>query len=108
MKARILSKIERQGPIKRSALLLEMNLHYPDLRDRKMRKLIEELIHDGHPISSSPNGYSVIKTREELTKAVNYLKAKSKAIAIRGNTLVGNFNLKYNFTEGSHQFSMEL
>jgi len=108
MKDRILFKIQSQGLIKRKELLTEMQLHYPELRDRKMRLLIAELIKEGEPIASSSQGYSIIKTRGQLNKAIAYLNAKSSAIAIRKNTLVQNFNRTRTSMDSSEQYRMEL
>jgi len=106
VKERLLFKIKMQGPINRKALLTEMLLHFPELRDRRMRKLVEELIRDGHPISSSEKGYSIIQNVEQLRAAVEYLKAKARAISIRGNTLIGNYDIRYQDAPANLQFKL--
>jgi len=117
MKKEILRLIESAGPIKRINLLHQIHKiqvqnnvskesYIPLITDRKMRLLIVELIQDGEPIASSEKGYSIIKNVRELTEAVNYLKAKSKSISIRGNTLIGNYDLKYQNAPASLQFKL--
>jgi hypothetical protein len=80
------------GAVKRRVLLSYLRLHFPDISDRAMRKEIEEMIRNGHLISSSESGYSIIDSKEKLDKAVSYLDAKAEAIAIRKNTLIKNWN----------------
>jgi len=106
MKARILSKIQMQGPIKRKDLLVEMQLTYPQLKDRKMRLMIMDLIRGGEPIASSEVGYKMIQNVRELTEAVNYLKSKARSISIRGNTLIGNYDVKYQDAPANLQFKL--
>jgi hypothetical protein len=62
------------------------------LPDREMRKVVESMIVDNcYSIQSSGKGYSLIVTHEDLNDAVEYLEKKSKAIAIRKNCLLRNF-----------------
>lgn len=106
MKEKILFKIQYYGIVKRKKLLTEMQLDYPQLKDRKMRLIIMELIRDGHAIASSEKGYSIIKNVRELTEAVEYLKAKARSISIRGNTLIGNYDQKYQDAPANLQFKL--
>ena len=106
MKEKLLFKIQLNATIKRKALLTEMQIHYPQLKDRKMRLLIMELIRDGYPISSSEKGYSIIQNVRELTEAVEYLKAKARSLSIRANTLIGNYDQKYQDAPANLQFKL--
>ena len=107
MKQAILLEIIRcVYPVKRRILLHNVRMKFPDLSDRKIRLLIAELIQDGEPISSSEKGYSIIRNVDQLRNAVNYLKAKSKSLAIRGNTLIGNYDQKYQDAPANLQFKL--
>ena len=104
MKELILSEIKK-GVIKRRDLLHLISIQEP-ITDRKMRLLIAELIQDGEPISSSEKGYSIIRNVDQLRNAVNYLKQKAKSISIRGNTLIGNYDQKYQDAPANLQFKL--
>ena len=108
MKDKLLHNIKVHGPVKRSKLLVMMQLHYPELRDRKMRLSIAELIKDGEPISSSEKGYSIIRNIRELTESMDYLNIKAKSISIRKNKLLSNYNRKYQNGIPEHQFKLEI
>lgn len=93
MKELILKVItESKTPITRFNVLQKARYRYLDLTDREMRRLVVELITDGHLIQSSAKGYSIIKTPHDMSEAVGYMKAKAKAISTRGNMLVKNWN----------------
>ena len=79
---------------------------YPELSDRRMRRLIMELIADGHAIASSEKGYSIITNVRELTEAVEYLKAPARSASIRANTLIGNYDLRYQDAPANLQFKL--
>ena len=82
-----------QKSYKREDLLRELNTPVFMLHDRTMRKLVEEMVIGGeHCIASSETGYSIIHTKEEMEKAVEYLRKKAKPIAIRANCLIRNYN----------------
>ena len=110
-KQAILGFITDHGPIKRRVLFNLMQ-HYcrvndlENVTDRKLRLLIAELIQDGEPIASSEKGYSIIQNVEQLRQAVNYLKLKAKTIAIRGNTLIGNYDRCYQDCPANIQFKL--
>jgi len=111
IKAKILDLIKGAGPIKRNSLLHIANdwAHYSNdkcISDRKMRLLVAELIADGEPIASSERGYSIIQNVDQLRSAVNYLKAKAKTISIRGNTLIGNYDRRYQDCPANIQFKL--
>lgn len=112
MKETILTAIQINGPLKRKELLIQVNdwidmfSHKKPINDRKMRLLIAELIQDGEPISSSEKGYSIIRNVDQLRNAVNYLKQKAKSISIRGNTLIGNYDQKYQDAPANLQFKL--
>lgn len=95
MKETILHIITTLGLIKRGELLIRLKLSYPELKDRRMRLLIMELIRDGYPIASSEKGYSIIQNVRELTEAVNYMKRKAKSISLRANCLIANYDQIY-------------
>ena len=99
--------INVNGPIKRKELLtfIQMSGDEP-ISDRKMRLIIMELIRDGNAIASSEKGYSIINNVRELAEAVEYLKAKARAISIRGNTLIGNYDLRYQDAPANLQFKL--
>lgn len=116
MKAIILEIIQNNSPIKRKNLrnmaiaeaFISQHDHgfNGDFSDRKMRLLIMDLIRDGHAIASSEKGYSIIQNVRELTEAVEYLKAKARSISIRGNTLIGNYDQKYQDAPANLQFKL--
>ena len=92
MKQKIIEYLKSHQFAKRSDLR-EYLCRYEWISDRAMRKLIEEMImKDGYCISSSEKGYSLITTLEQAEEARAYLKAKSEAIAVRGNMLIHNWN----------------
>lgn len=87
-----------QAPVKRLELLQAMRVTMSDqtLTDRKLRKTVEEMIvKDGFLIRSSELGYSIIKTEQDLTDAMEYLSNKAESIAIRKNVLLKNWRSKY-------------
>lgn len=118
MKAIILELIQIHGPIKRNDLLMKtgskmLNQDLDNrvkvrnlINDRTMRKLIEQLIRDGHVIASSKKGYSIVTNVRELTEAVEYLKAPLRSASIRANTLIGNYNQKYQDAPAHLQFKL--
>ena len=117
MKETILKAIEINGPIKRRKLLMIIQNHQvvnsvskesyiPLIEDRKMRLVIMELIRDGHAIASSEKGYSIITNVRELTEAVEYLKAPARSASIRANTLIGNYDLRYQDAPANLQFRL--
>jgi hypothetical protein len=82
------------GPVKRLELLQAMRVTLNDqtLKDRKLRKTVEEMItQDGYLIASSEQGYHLIQTEEQLTEAMEYLTNKAASISIRKNCLLRNF-----------------
>ena len=108
MKQTILEAIKSHGPIKRVDLLRRVNatMEVVFIADRTLRQAISDLIADGEPIASSEKGYSIIQSVDQLRKAVNYLKAKSRSIAIRGNTLIGNYDRCYQDCPVNIQFKL--
>ena len=107
MKKIIYDIIEKHSPIKRKDLLFRLGYYYHiNLTDRKMRLLISELIADGECIQSSEKGYSVISNIEQLREAINYMKRKSRAISIRGNTLLSNYNQRYQDCPSQLRFNL--
>jgi len=107
MKQTIYEIIEQHSPIKRRDLLFRLkNGHGFDITDRKMRILISELIADGECIQSSEKGYSLITNIEQLREAINYMKRKSRAISIRGNTLLSNYNRRYQDCPAQLRFNL--
>jgi hypothetical protein len=81
-------------PVKRLELLQAMRVTMSDqtLKDRKLRKTVEEMItQDGFLIRSSELGYSIIKTEEDLTDAMEYLKSKAFPIFERAKCLQNSF-----------------
>lgn len=106
MNEEIYNIIRQLSPIKRKDLLDVLKLVHPDLTDRQMRKEINQMITtDGYCIQSSNLGYSVIRNIDDLKNAMEYLKAKSKPIAIRANCLLHNFNRKF---QANEQITMDL
>lgn len=101
MKETIITAIQINGPINRKDLLVQVNDWIEmfsterKISDRSMRKLIEQLIREGHVIASSEKGYSIVTNLRELTEAVRYLKAPVITASIRANTLIGNYDRKY-------------
>ncbi len=76
----------------RNELRLSLMTYGYVLKDRQLRKTVEQMIKDNHySIASSENGYSLITTKQDLDDAVTYLDNKASAIAIRKNCLLRNF-----------------
>ena len=83
-------------PVKRAELLVSLRITEYKLSDRAMRQMIEEMItQDGYLIRSSEQGYSLIKTEEDLNLSRNYLEQKIEALCVRKNTLLKNWREKY-------------
>lgn len=96
-------------PITRAILLHNVRIKYPDLTDRKMRALIEEMVvMDKEPIASSEKGYFIIETPDQLKTAMDYLRKKAKPIQIRANCLMTAYNKRYQSNPINHQISLEL
>ena len=93
LKKEILSLLQSADkPLKRKNLLVHLRMIFPALSDREMRGEIETLITiDGALIESSHLGYSLIKTEEELNRAIKYLKAKAFPLFERVNCLKRNW-----------------
>lgn len=105
MKTELYAAIKLRSPIKRKDLLELLQPTYPWLTDRMLRKEVASLIKDGACIASGNNGYSIINTYSEMDTAVEYMKKKSKSIAIRANTLIHNWNNSH-LREIDQQFKM--
>jgi hypothetical protein len=56
-----------------------------------MRLEVEQLVIDGFAISSSVNGYKIIRTQAELESAKKYLKQKAFSLMGRAEKLEANF-----------------
>jgi repressor of nif and glnA expression len=92
MKPSILTILkESQRPVRRIELFWLLHARGYQTSDRAIRKAVEEMIAEGHCIASSEKGYHLITDKKQLVAAVDYLRAKSKAIAIRGNFLIRNY-----------------
>lgn len=108
MKASILLFLESRGTwVKRKELLQFLHGIEHNITDRRMRKIIEEMItKDGHLIASSEMGYKIITTKDELNRVIDYLNEKAEAIAIRKNTLISNFIEKFSKNERKKQLTL--
>ena len=96
MKGLILRHLEQSEWVKRPQLLAHLHGLGINCSDRAMRSEIESMVtHDGHCIASNEKGYKLIRTGNELTEATHYLNAKAEAIAIRKNSLIRNFFIKF-------------
>ena len=93
MKSAILKILQSSDkPIKRKDLLFHLRELGFQTTDREMRATIEEMIiKDEINIESGNMGYRLIKTEQELERAMKYLDAKAEAIAIRKNCLKRNW-----------------
>lgn len=81
------------APVKRSILLNHLIKLGYEITDRKLRSTVEEMItEDGYVIESSEKGYNIIRTQEQLERAMAYLDSKASSIAVRKNFLLKNFN----------------
>ena len=87
--------VKSQAPVKRRTLMGQLISQGFVTTDRQMRKAVEELVEGGNLIASSEKGYYIITNKEQMEESVNYLRAKSKAIAIRGNCLIRNWREKH-------------
>jgi repressor of nif and glnA expression len=105
MKQSILSILQQaQRPVRRIELFWLLHARGIKTTDRAIRKAVEEMIEAGECIASSKDGYNLITDKKQLTAAVDYLRAKSKAIAVRGNFLIRN----YRETHKSETLELEL
>lgn len=86
---------QKNNPIKRIELFFLIHQRgFAKATDRAIRKAVEEMIEEGDCIASSEQGYQLITKPEQLLAAVDYLRKKSKAIAVRGNFLIHNWRAK--------------
>lgn len=96
MKPHLLSYLtQSKTPVKKQELLNYLRSMGWETTERQVRKMIEELIHEGELIEASERGYQIITTFEQLERARVYLDEKAEAIAIRKNLLLSNWNNKY-------------
>jgi hypothetical protein len=96
MKESILSILREAGkPVRRIELFWLLEMRGFKTCDRAIRKAVEEMIEAGECIASSNDGYQLINEPGQLLAAVDYLRAKSKAIAVRGNFLIRNWRNKH-------------
>jgi hypothetical protein len=96
IKSEIYTQLAAHQFIKRSDLLMHLCRHGEKLSDREMRRMVEDMVMlDGLCIASTPNGYRLIRSDQQLLDAVEYLRKKAKPIAIRANKLIGNYQRQY-------------
>lgn len=79
MKGHILKYLEHHQSVKRKELLAHLHSLGVETNDRQMRIEVENLVKEGFCISSSSNGYKMIRTVEELQKAKEYFEQESDA-----------------------------
>lgn len=92
MKEKIYQIIKERSPIKRKDLLPILQYTYPELIDRKMRKIIEIMIKKGgYSIRSSKQGYSTINSWFDLEGAMDYLRKPAIASFERAKMLHRNY-----------------
>lgn len=88
IKGYIYDFISKHTIVKRNLLLLNLKNNGVVVSDRSMRKLVERMvIVDGIPIGSTTEGYFLVRSKEDLLKALNELKSKAKSLSIRANCL---------------------
>ena len=93
MKDRIMSVLNEGNDIKKYPLLRRIDV--PDTQERKLRKLIADLVFEGEKIgSTSKRGYYIIITDEDLEQALDKLRDQMKTLAMRAYALVKNFKGK--------------
>lgn len=93
MRGLILKFIEDHKTVKRRELLIHLHSMGVHTTDRIMRLEICSMINeDGHPIASTESGYKLIRTQDDLEKAISYLKKKAYPLFDRANSLYKNFN----------------
>lgn len=97
-KSVILQKIG-EGVIKRHVLRDSLPFY---LSDRRMRKLIAELVKEKKPIQSSSDGYQIILSDGQLLEAQKYFKSKAFACFERARDLHQAF-----YKDKSPQLSIE-
>lgn len=82
----------RHEPIQRHFLLNRLHVLFNDLSDRSMRAEVEKMVTIHKiPIGTCEDGYFLIRSREDLTRAQEYLNKKAASIAIRKNCLEMNY-----------------
>ena len=86
---RIMEILYEGKDIKKHILIERLGL--TSRQERKVRKLVEELVFKGEKIgSSSHRGFFLVKNDEDLADATKELRDKMKTLAIRANMLVKN------------------
>ncbi len=87
--------LNSSSPLKRPELLRMLHERLIYTNDRAMRKAIEEMIEEGELISSSAKGYEFIHKEDQVMKSMEYLRKKSKGIAVRANYLIHNWRKRH-------------
>ncbi len=89
MKDRIMSVLNEGNDIKKYPLLRRIDV--PATQERKLRKLIADLVSEGEKIGSTTiRGYYIVESDDDLEQAVDKLRDQVKTLAVRANTLVKN------------------
>lgn len=92
LKGAILHHLDNNASVKRKDLLKYLRDLGHDITDRTMRATVEAMVvQDAMPIQSSEKGYKIIRNEQDFKDAISYLDAKAKAIAIRKNCLISNY-----------------
>ena len=90
LKQKILEILLEGNDIKKHALLVRLDV--PIKQERKVRKLVEELVFENELIGSSASrGFFLIKSDKDLKDATKELRDKMKTLAVRANVLVRSF-----------------
>jgi hypothetical protein len=92
MKGHILKYLEHHQSVKRKELLAHLHSLGVETNDRQMRIEVENLVKEGFCISSSSNGYKMIRTVEDLQEAKRYLAKKAFPLFKRIDQLEKNFD----------------
>lgn len=78
---------EANKPLKKRELMAK----FPQLTEREVRKIIEELIMEGECIEASESGYAIIRDYQGVRRARQYLTEKIHALSVRKNCLERNW-----------------
>lgn len=87
---------ESDRPLKKRELMAK----FPQLTERNIRKIIEELIMDGELIEASESGYSIIKDYGGVRRAQQYLTEKIQALSVRRAMIERNWKKEHAVIQG--------
>ena len=84
----IYDRVSGWNSIKRKHLLTHLRFNGADISDRKLRKIVAEMVEEGYPIGTSPErGYFICKSQDDFNEATKSLHSKAMALLYRERKL---------------------